>query len=773
MRRFWSLFIFSRKRLWQWLGALAGCCVLLLLSARMLLILVPLPPALFEPMTASVEYLDRNGLPLREASSEGAGIGRPLPLSEMPEALVKATLAAEDARFWRHGGVDWIGTARAAVSLLRYRRIVSGGSTITQQLVKIAAPRPRTFRAKAFEALQAMRLEQIWPKERILEEYLNRLDYGNLRIGAGAAAHFYFQKPPLSMSLAEAALLAGLPQAPTRLNPHAHFNRAKKRQQWILRRMTALSLANPDECERARLEPIQLRPPSPVYQAAHFVDLIIRLHPQLAAAPRRRTIKTTLDLDLNLAAQKTLREQLQRLSARHVQNGAIVVIDNRSGEVLALVGSENYFAPGSGQVNGAWAARSAGSTLKPFTYLLAFERGANPASIEADIPTEFATPEGVFAPENYSRRYYGPVRYRMALANSLNVPAVRVLESIGGAAVLQKWLQSAGLSTLIKPPSHYGLGLTIGTSEVRLLELANAYACLARLGEYKPFLLIEPGSRTPSFDRPNSNPSRLCQAEAAYSIADILSDAGARALGFGFESGLNFDYPVACKTGTSSDFRDNWAIGYTPEFTVGVWVGNFDGTPMQNVSGVSGAAPVMHELFDRLHRTAGTTWYGRPSNMVERCVHPLTGKILRQPCPSDDREFFFSDRLPPIESNADYDAQGRVRLPPQYRRWFESGYNGLGGQVVLDDAPQTSALRILSPLPETVYYLDPDLIRRGSRLPLHADGAGPLEWTSPTLKCGTDASLSFAILTEGRHELIVRQNQTGREARTWIVVKRL
>jgi penicillin-binding protein 1C len=315
------------------------------------------------------------------------------------------------------------------------------------------------------------------------------------------------------------------------------------------------------------------------------------------------------------------------------------------------------------------------------------------------------------------------------------------------------------------------LGLTIGGAEVRLLELANAYACLARLGEFKPFLLLQDATPAITNNPAGHKTARLCQAGSARLIADILSDADARAPGFGFDSSLNFDFPVACKTGTSSDFRDNWAFGYTPEFTVGVWTGNFDGTPMQTVSGVTGAAPVMRALMEYLHATKGTTWYERPAGMIEKSIHPLTGKILREPGPGSICEYFFPDRLPPVESEADYDSQGRVRLPAEYRQWFDSGYNGLGGQVVLDET--AGELRVTSPLPGTIYYLDPDLAGHGSRLALHAAGAGPLEWSSPTLKCVAEGSTVFAIMTEGRHELRVRQNATGKEAVTWIVVKRL
>jgi penicillin-binding protein 1C len=365
--------------------------------------------------------------------------------------------------------------------------------------------------------------------------------------------------------------------------------------------------------------------------------------------------------------ERTLREHLRRLSGQHIRDGAVVVLDNRTGDVLALVGSPDYTRADSGQVNGAWAERSAGSTLKPFTYLLALERGASAATVVEDLPAEFATATGVFAPVNYHRRCFGPMRYRLALANSLNISAVKVLDSIGGPAVLSERLRAWGLTTLNQPPEHYGLGLTIGNAEVRLLELANAYATLARLGEFRPYRL------TGGESSPNSRPASRISPHA-WLIAEILADNSARAMAFGLESPLRFDFPVACKTGTSSDYRDNWALGFTPEFTVGVWAGNFDGSPMQAVSGVSGAAPVLHDIFVNLHERFGTTWFARPTNIVERMVHPVTGRQVDAGRSGAVREFFSADALPEGERTDDCDARGRVRLPASYRAQAGSAF---------------------------------------------------------------------------------------------------
>ncbi|MSU27978.1 MAG: penicillin-binding protein 1C [Pedosphaera sp.] len=732
---------------------------------------VPLPRGITEPPAPGLEFLDRHGRTLRELRDGQEQFSRTAAEGEIPAVLMQATLAAEDQRFWSHSGVDWRATLRATWQLVRNGRIVSGGSSITQQLVKLAEPRPRTFRTKLVEAAQALRLEREWDKPRILAAYLNRLDYGNLRAGSDAAARHYFDKAPADLSAAEAAFLAGLPQAPSRLNPRARFAGAKRRQEWILGRMHALGWLTSEDYTRALAEPVQLAPPRREFAAPHFVDFLLEREAPDTSRPQRVT--TTLDLELNRFVEQTLRSQLARLREQQVGNGAAVVLDNRTGAVLALVGSEDYFAPAAGQVNGAWAPRSAGSTLKPFTYALAFERGATPASIVADVPCEFPTATGVFAPVNYDRHCHGPVRHRLALANSLNIPAVRVLDELGGAAVLHERLRACGMTTLTQPAAHYGLGLTLGNAEVRLLELANAYACLARLGEWRPWRLLERADDCKS-------PTRVISREAAWLVADVLADNHARALAFGLETPLRFDFPVACKTGTSTDYRDNWAVGYTPEFTVAVWAGNFDGSPMRGVSGVTGAGPVLHTIFQNLRARFGTTWFEPPTGWVQREVHPLTGKLVTEDARrslakdfASVREWFPPNRLPPVSSAADFDASGRVLLPSEYRAWFQSGDNGFGDRVALATRPQFTSLRVLSPVPGTVFYLDPDLPDSARRIALHASGGRECRWESESLTLDRAAGLPQALLTEGRHRLTVHDLATGTRAETWVEVRKL
>ena len=732
--------------------------------------LVPIPPALLQPPVQSLELTDRNGAPLRE-TRVAEHFSRDIPLAEVPQNFIRAMLAAEDKRFFEHPGVDVRALARAVVENVRRRRVTSGASTITQQLVKIAEPRPRTLRTKAIEAVTALRLEQLWTKDQILGAYLNRLDFGNLNIGVAAAANYYFAKPLADLSDAEAAFIAGLPKNPTRLNPHRSFQAARRRQETVLHRMQEAGSLTAEQSGRAIAEPLRLQPPRRLFHAPHFVDLVLRESGDQISRKRTATsrITTTLDLALNRAVEDSVRRRLASLRGKNVRNGAAVVIDNTTGGVLALVGSENYFAPGTGQVNGALAPRSAGSTLKPFTYLLALERGGTPATVVADVPATFATPTGIFQPENYDRRCSGPVSYRLALANSLNIPAVRVLAANGGPAALRDRLRAWGLTTLDKRAEDYGLGLTIGNAEVRLLELTNAYAALARMGEWRPWrVTAENAKLQTSNSKLQTNAARI--AGAAWLVADILADNSARARTFGLHSAMRFEFPVACKTGTSSDYRDNWAIGYTPEFTVGVWVGNFDGSTMRDVSGVSGAAPILHDVFEHLHAHYATTWFPTPPEIVERQVQPLTGHLVAAPRADVVREKFLRDHLPPLESTDDYDAHGRVKLGPEYLAWMQSNEAAISAAASV--ASPATELRLLAPLPGTTYLLDPDL-PSSSRLALAAQGIGQLTWQSDSIECRIIGGRPMALLREGEHHLTVRDTATGRTIETWIRVKAL
>ncbi len=668
----------------------------------------PLPDSLLTPRPVSAAYLARDGTPLRLLLDEAGQRSAPeVAFEDLPQALIHATVAVEDQRFFRHSGIDAPALLRASWDNLRAGRIVSGASTLPQQLVKISSPpRPRTFWRKFVEAQQARRLVREWPRSRILATWLNRVSFGNLLIGCRAASQGYFNKPLADLTLAECALLAGLPQSPARLNPLRYPDRAKVRQRHVLDRLLKEGWIDAATYQRADLQPLVYTISQGGFAAPHAVEL---LRQQAPTAPPPGPLRTTLDARLQSRVEHVVSTRLAGLRDRHVTQAAAVVLDNPSGDVLALVGSRDFFSSDGGQLNGAWTPHSPGSALKPFTYLLALERGLTPATVIPDLPVVFPTASGPYRPENYTGRCFGPVTVRDALGNSLNIPAVKTLDRIGGAAVLQKCLQGLGLTTLTDPPEHYGLGLTLGNAPVRLLELATAYSTLARLGWHRPWRLLD--------SAPPLAPVQRFPAAPAWLMADILSDNQARLLTFGSQSPLRLPFRVAVKTGTSSSYRDNWAIGYTPAHTVAVWAGNFDRTPMQGVSGVTGAAPILADVFNELRDRFGPTgWFEKPPGIESARIDPRTGKRLTPQSPTvrlSRTEFFAVGTLPPPATASDYDSEGRALLSRDYAPWIETRDNPLAGLIALapDRVPEGSAvsLRILQPLDGSVYHLDPDL----------------------------------------------------------------
>jgi penicillin-binding protein 1C len=719
---------------------------------------VSLPESLSEPVESSPIYLARDGTPLRHLLGED-GTRRAMPVlpNEIPQMLRHAVLAAEDKRFDSHGGIDLLAIARAAWDNARSERIVSGASTIHQQLIKNASEKQtRTFPVKLREALQARRMALTMPRDTVLAAYLTRIPFGNNLTGIRAAASGYFHKPLADLSPAECALLAAIPQSPARFNPLRHLDAILPRQRAILDKMHALGWLD-DEAHRAALaQPIVIQRFSGGFAAPHAVDW---LRGQGAGSGR-----TTIDFQLQEHIETIIGQRIAVLRGKNVGHAAVVVLQNATGEVLALAGSRDFRAADDGQLNGAWEPRSPGSALKPFTYLLALERGFTPASLIADLPVEFTTSTGTYKPENYALRSFGPMTLRHALGNSLNISAVKVLHELGGAKVLLERLQQLGLSTLTEDVEHYGLGLTIGNAPVRLLELTNAYATLARLGVQKPWKLVLGGE---------SAETRLLPEKECFLIADILSDAQAREMSFGSWSALRLPFRCAAKTGTSTSFRDNWTLGFTADFTVGVWVGNFDNSPMQDVSGVTGAAPIFRDVMLHLHAHRAAKWPAQPAGLVRARIDPRTGKRLTPQAPParlSREDLFTEENLPPVASAADYDAKGRAILPRDYAAWVRSSENWLGDLVTAASEELRPVLRITHPVAGTVIRLDPDLPNGGRKLLLQAAGSSAVKWSCTTLKIESDAGIPFVMLTPGRHEFEAHDEATAQRARTFVIV---
>jgi penicillin-binding protein 1C len=775
-----------RKLLFRKRILLPGAALAAVLFGWFLLpLFFPLPTTLTENPSASPVLLDRHGKPLHHLVLPDFTRSSPVALDQVPTDLVACTLAAEDKRFRSHGGIDLLATARAAKDALLHRRTVSGASTITQQLVKLSSPpAPRSLRTKLREALLARHLEMKWSKDQILSAYLNRLPYGNHRTGPAEAARFYFQKPLADLSLGESALLAGLPQAPSRLNPIKHPARAMTRRGIVLDRLAANYDAS--RISAARAEPLNLRP-LPEKPLAPWLP---------ASFDGSTTTRLSLDAGLQQDIEAIVREELAKLSTSNLKHAAVVVLDNETREILALVSSGDWRDPDGGQINGALVPRSPGSALKPFTWLLAFEKGGlHPGSIVADIPTRFRTKEGLDAPENYDRTFRGPVTVREALACSLNVPAMRALNDLGGPRPLHQLLLDLGLDTIGPDPAPYGLGLTLGNAPVRLLDLTNAYATLAEGGVHREVQLWMGDGRWKIVDEnakgssvPQSTihhlPSHICHLTSAHLIADILADPVARAPSFGRRGPLELPFPCAAKTGTSSDFRDNWCLGFTAKYTVGVWAGNFDNSPMKGLSGVAGAGPVFHRTMLRLHRDEEPQWLERPAGLVKVALDPLTGKRMEDEKShgsdassssiSHPPSFFAearkdrsticllpADRLPLASSPADRDSEGRVLLDSSYSEWFASEHNRRRSQFALAvDRPAELPLRILAPRDGTTYLLDPEL-PNGGVLHLATNLPGEATWSSETLEITPGGVEALARLKPGSHVLTVTDKRNG------------
>jgi penicillin-binding protein 1C len=630
------------------LPATAGALLLLLLAA---VLLTPMPS--LRP-DSSLRILDRHGVELYEFTGPAKNRRHRLSLDEISPWLVRTTLFREDRHFNRHPGVNPWTLLRAAVVNARHGRIVLGGSTITMQLARILAPRQRrSFGAKLHEILLALKLDKKLSKREILDLYLNRLYYGNQLFGCEAASRFYFGCGAHDLTLAQAAFLAVIPSSPSRLNPWRYPRATEAQARRLMEQMRAENWIRAEDFELARQERIEtVRPDNPIL-APHFVFRLLK--EEEAGLYGMAEVRTTLDADLQRESRDTLRACLEGLSRRFVRQGAVLALDNRSGEWLVWVGSVDFWdEENGGQIDGASIRRQPGSALKPFLYAEAMRTGLTPASILPDIPLTFREDGKSYVPRNYSSGFSGPQRARVSLASSLNVPAVYLLSRLGTGR-FQRALQDVGFASLDRGDRFYGLGLALGSGEVTLAELVKAYAVLARLGQDLPERkVISWRTGDGRIVEPRRPPAtRRIDERSAWLTTSILSDNTARGLGFGEETPLQFPYQVAVKTGTSEGYRDNVCVGYTRDFTVGIWVGNFEGRSMHGVSGVTGAGPVFHAVMNLLYRRLlGRIPYGEhsldapPPGMVRLEVCPLSGLLAGPDCDGRISEWFDEEHVP-------------------------------------------------------------------------------------------------------------------------------
>jgi 1A family penicillin-binding protein len=636
--------------------------------------LPPLEALSGEQLAPSTLILDRHGRLLYEVIDPRRGKYQPVSLSTIPQACRNAVIATEDSRFYEHPGFDVWAIARAIWLNIRERRIVSGGSTITQQVVRNLLLSPaerqeRTLLRKLREMWLAWRLTALYTKDQILALYLNRSYFGHFAYGIEAAAQAYFGKPSDQLDLAECAMLAGLLQSPARYNPLEHPDAAKTRQQVVLHLMVKNGYISPAEATAAAAEPLHFAAsPFPI-EAPHFVMYVQGLLEQELGLDRLQQgglrVYTTLDLDLQNLAESIVRRRLLQLKEQkdrppdlRVDTAALVALDPRTGEILAMVGSPDYFDRRiNGAVNGTLALRQPGSAIKPITYAVAFdpEQAARagrtvytPATLVTDVRTVFPTREGEpYIPLNYDLDFHGPVLLRQALGSSLNIPAVKVLQHIGVDALIAQATRM-GISTLADS-DRFGLALTLGGGEVRLLELTAAYAAFANGGHrVNPIAIrhIEDAEGNVIWKRVPQPGMSVLSPQVAYLITDILSDPEARMLTFGDSHILRLTRPAAVKTGTTTDWRDNWTIGYTPDLVVGVWVGNPDNTPMVGVSGVTGAAPIWHDFMELALRGQPARPFTRPDGLVEVEICADSGLLPTELCPRRRREWFIAGTQP-------------------------------------------------------------------------------------------------------------------------------
>ena len=719
-------------------------------------------------MTPSVRIMDRNGQLLYELIPPEGGRNTVLSIENIPQCLKDATIAVEDKNFYTNPGIDLTGIARALWINLRGGEMVAGGSTITQQvarnlLLNENERTERTLRRKLREAILAWQMTQKLSKDEILALYLNQINYGGMAYGVEAASQTYFGKPASELLLPECALIAGLPQSPGAYNPFTNPELAKERQGVVLGLMERNGFISHDERVSAESTPLSFNPAPYPLEAPHFIwiikDQIDRLISQGALNPKQSlVVRTTLDLDVQHLAESVLERRIAEFKAEdgaishNVNNAALVVLDPTNGEILALVGSADFFDETiHGALDMAITPRQTGSAFKPFIYALALDPSRPNAWTAAapiiDVSTTFTIRDGTpYTPLNYDEREHGLVSVRQSLGSSLNIPAVKTLQkvSIENTLDLAKRL---GITSLERA-DQYDLSLALGGGQVSLLELSTAYATLANNGVYTgniSLLDIHDADGNLLYTADQKTPLQILDPRLTWLISDILSDDSARSIGFGSDSTLKLDRTAAVKTGTTTNFHDNWTIGYTPDLLVGVWVGNSGYEAMHNVTGLTGAAPIWHEVMRGLLQGQPNQPFMRPDGLTQVEVCDISGLLPSPLCPHTHTEWFIAG-TEPTQTDATYkqiwintltnsladDSTPIERrkpitvlnLPTEALAWAHEQGLPLLSDYSLDSANSLAndkySLLLLSPHPNTVYRIDPNFDPSAQQLKIEA-----------------------------------------------------
>jgi len=681
----------------------------------------------------------------------------------MPRELIDCVLQAEDQRFYYHFGLDPLAMARASKDNILAGRIVSGASTLTQQLLRtLDGPKARTFGSKLSEFYWATRLELLYSKDELLEAYLNRVAFGPSVYGVQEASRYYFDKPASSLSVAESVALAVTIRSPSVLDPFSDFGREELARYTgpLIDSLQRRGRLDQDQAQRAKDQELELSTNPPPFFAPHFCDLALA---QLK--DQRGPVKTSLDLDLQETIEGMVRNHLALLSENKVDNAAVIVADVESGELLALAGSAGYHRRKDGQHNAATSLRQPGSTIKPFTYALLLQRTGHAGMILPDLNLYEDSDIESFVPKNYDKHFHGPVSIRTALACSYNVPAVRALERVGPKNLLTL-LRRIGFTDLTDPPEHYGLGLTLGDGSSSLMQLVEGYRTIARGGVHSPLTYLS--------DSQGDSVESLIEPRSTYLITDILSDRQARIPSFGTPNSLEFPFDCAVKTGTSKGYRDNWTIGFTPKHIVGVWVGNSNGSPMQDVSGITGAGPLFRDVMLNLGPGGD---FVPPKGLKRRSLCGLSGDLATQACPSALAELCLEevpvqpcqvcqieviDRETGLLAKPSTPEQQRLsrtvfEFPSLYREWsIERGFP----QKIQSDR-EAEELRFVFPLSEDVFLTDPDLKAEFQRVKFRvAGGTPPYTWRMDGQPVSTSQSSSlWWRLVPGRHSIEVQDSR--------------
>jgi penicillin-binding protein 1C len=747
-----------RKSIW-----LIALLVLVLLgsagfSAWLLIDLPTLDRLTTDLVVPSTQILARDGRLLYQITDPAGQNHITVLFEEIPNACRQAMVATEDATFYQNSGVELTGVFRALWINLQGGETLAGGSTITQQVARNTLLDPqeraqRSLRRKLRESILAWRLTQTYSKDTILALYLNQTYFGNLAYGIAVASQTYFGKPVQQLSLAECALLAGLPQAPSLYDPFTQPAAAKDRQQVVLGLMEKAGYLSIADREVASQQSLQYATTAFPIQAPHFAlwvwqQLERRYPPEVLYSGL--TVTTTLDLDLTALATRQIQQQLallqdtQQGTMHNATDGALVALDPQSGQILAMVGSPNYFdVQISGAINMAVSPRQPGSALKPFVYATALDPNrcaewAHPstcpwtaATMLLDVRHNFLTHEGLsYVPQNYDRAFHGPVLLRSALGGSLNVPAVLAMDAIGVSSLL-RLTTALGMESL-RDAERFGLALSLGGGEVSLLELTAAYGVLANRGQkvpVSPILEVRTAAGTVLESWQTSVPQAVIPEQVAYLVTDILADNKARLATFGEHSLLNIGRPAAVKTGTTTDWRDNWTVGYTPELVVGVWVGNADFTPMRQVSGITGAAPIWHHFMRQALAGKPERLFVQPAGFERVAICELSGKLPTPLCPHTTSELFIAGTAPTTlddfyqQVNVDRltgfladdstpperrQVQTIVVLPALAQAWGAANGIPLPPAAARVDVPQLD-LQLTSPDDGTIYRISPRL----------------------------------------------------------------